>query len=203
MLAAADSGPCATIVYGHHAESREEFEALVEKGDFEHLLREIPVEKGDFFDVPAGTIHAIGRGVMVLETQQSSDTTYRVYDYDRKDDEGQGRDLHLKQSADVTLYPHEDSLATKRQMRFEADTLTELVSNAFFTVQKATVKDMLRFETEENYYLVTVVEGTGSIQADKQNYSITKGDSFILPYGKNQIELAGEMELIFSSVQKN
>lgn len=194
----ADEG--AKIVYGHNAENREEFEDYVENGDFSGLLREIPVKKGDFFDVPAGTIHAIGSGVMILETQQNSDTTYRVYDYDRTDDAGQTRDLHLKQSADVTLYPHEDSPATKRNLTYEDNAMIELVSNEYFAVQKATVNGSLTMRTEQKYYLVTIIEGTGEISIFDRTYEIKKGDSFIIPFGKNELELMGEMELIFSSV---
>ncbi|MGQ4819885.1 mannose-6-phosphate isomerase, partial [Enterococcus faecium] len=65
----------------------------------------VPVKKGDFFYVPSGTIHAIGKAIMILETQQSSDTTYRVYDYERKDAQGQTRELDIQQSIDVTTVP--------------------------------------------------------------------------------------------------
>ena len=64
-------------------------------------MTKVPVKAGDFFYVPSGTMHAIGAGIMVLETQQSSDTTYRVYDFDRKDDQGNLRELHLEKSIDV------------------------------------------------------------------------------------------------------
>lgn len=167
---AADKG--AKIIYGHHANSREEFEAYVKKGDFDGLLREMPVQKGDFFDVPAGTIHAIGRGVMILETQQSSDMTYRVYDYGRKDEDGQERELHLEQAVDVTLFPHKDSKPTKRNIAVKENTLMELVSNNFFTVQKAAVDGSLNFETEEKYYIVTVVGGKGEITIFNRTYKI-------------------------------
>ena len=82
---------------------------MVEDGNWDGLLRRIEVKAGDFFYVPHGTIHAIGAGIVILETQQNSDTTYRVYDYDRRDKQGQLRDLHLKQSADVTQFPHQDA----------------------------------------------------------------------------------------------
>ena len=61
---------------------------MIEEGRWDDLLRKVPVKKGDFYYVPSGTIHAIGSGILILETQQSSDTTYRVYDYDRTDDQG-------------------------------------------------------------------------------------------------------------------
>lgn len=166
----------AKIVYGHKAGNREEFKKYVKNGDFKKLLREVPVQEGDFFDVPAGTIHSIGHGVTVLETQQSSDITYRVFDYDRKDNNGISRTLHLEQSADVTLYPHKDSKYTKRNTTYIADTFIELVANNYFKVQKATVAEALFIETDKNYHLVTVIEGSGSIHIFDQNYKIKKGD---------------------------
>lgn len=90
----ADEG--SEIVYGHHAKSKSELKDMIDSGDWEHLLTRIPVQAGDFFFVPSGTVHAIGKGIIILETQQSSDTTYRVYDYDRKDDAGNTRELHIQ-----------------------------------------------------------------------------------------------------------
>ena len=81
--------------------SKEELRQQIESKDWENLLTKVPVKAGDFFYVPSGTMHAIGAGIMVLETQQSSDTTYRVYDFDRKDDQGNLRELHLEKSIDV------------------------------------------------------------------------------------------------------
>ncbi|MDU5566093.1 MAG: type I phosphomannose isomerase catalytic subunit, partial [Streptococcus vestibularis] len=93
--------PGAEIIYGHNAKSKEELRQQIESKDWENLLTKVPVKAGDFFYVPSGTMHAIGAGIMVLETQQSSDTTYRVYDFDRKDDQGNLRELHLEKSIDV------------------------------------------------------------------------------------------------------
>lgn len=85
--------PGAEIIYGHNAKSKEELRQQIESKDWENLLTRAPVKAGDFFYVLSDTMHAIGAGIMVLETQQSSDTTYRVYDFDRKDDQGNLRDL--------------------------------------------------------------------------------------------------------------
>ncbi|MTV67119.1 mannose-6-phosphate isomerase, partial [Streptococcus pneumoniae] len=73
----------------------------IEDKNWDALLTKVPVKAGDFFYVPSGTMHAIGAGILILETQQSSDTTYRVYDFDRKDDKGNLRELHLEKSIDV------------------------------------------------------------------------------------------------------
>ena len=96
-----DAEEGAEIIYGHKAKTKEELASLIEAGDWDGLLSKTPVKKGDFFFVPSGTMHAIGPGILILETQQSSDTTYRVYDFDRRDDQGNKRELHIQQSLDV------------------------------------------------------------------------------------------------------
>ena len=77
-MIAADEG--SEIIYGHNAKSKEELRQQIEDKNWDALLTKVPVKAGDFFYVPSGTMHAIGAGILILETQQSSDTTYRVYD---------------------------------------------------------------------------------------------------------------------------
>ena len=92
------------IVVGQNASSKEEFAAMVEQGKWSELLNYVPIKAGDFFRIDPGTVHAIRTGTLILETQQSSDITYRVYDYDRLGDDGKPRDLHLAQSLEVIDY---------------------------------------------------------------------------------------------------
>ena len=125
----------AEIIYGHNAQSKEELRQQIEAGDWDKLLNHVPVKKGDFFFVPSGTMHAIGKGIMILETQQSSDTTYRVYDFDRRDDAGNLRELHIEKSIDVlTIGPVANS--TPAKLKIEHLDSTVLVANPFFTVYK-------------------------------------------------------------------
>ncbi|AXY25779.1 mannose-6-phosphate isomerase, class I [Suicoccus acidiformans] len=188
----------AKIIYGHNASTKEEFEAYVEKGDFDGLFREVEVKAGEFYDVPAGTIHAIGAGITILETQQSSDTTYRVFDYNRKDDSGKERELHLQQSIDVSLIPHQDSEHTKRDLKVKANELTELVANDYFVVYKLDVTVEQAYAFEEDYYLATVVKGSGEVTLDQETYPLKIADSFILPYGPKDVTFSGDMELVIS-----
>src|SRR5699024_10011611 len=102
-----DANEGASIVLGHHAKSKAELNALIDEGKWSELLQKVPVQAGDFFYVPSGTIHAIGEGIMILEIQQNSDVTYRVYDYDRLNDDGTKRELHLDKAKDVTHVPYE------------------------------------------------------------------------------------------------
>ena len=192
---AADEG--AEIIYGHNAKSKEELAQMITAGDWEHLLTKIPVKAGDFFYVPSGTMHAIGKGILILETQQSSDTTYRVYDFDRKDASGKTRDLHLKQSIDVLTIGKPANSTPARVISGNLD-LTTLVSNAFFTVYKWQISGQVDFKRTAPYLLLSVLEGQGQLLIEGTSYPIKKGNHFILPNDVNSWELTGELTLIVS-----
>ena len=192
---AADEG--AEIIYGHNAKSKEELAQMITAGDWEHLLTKIPVKAGDFFYVPSGTMHAIGKGILILETQQSSDTTYRVYDFDRKDASGKTRDLHLKQSIDVLTIGKPANSTPARVISGNLD-LTTLVSNAFFTVYKWQISGQVDFKRKAPYLLLSVLEGQGQLVIEGTSYPIKKGNHFILPNDVNSWELTGELTLIVS-----
>lgn len=192
---AADEG--AEIIYGHNAKSKEELAQMITAGDWEHLLTKIPVKAGDFFYVPSGTMHAIGKGILILETQQSSDTTYRVYDFDRKDASGKTRDLHLKQSIDVLTIGKPANSTPARVISGNLD-LTTLVSNAFFTVYKWQISVQVDFKRTAPYLLLSVLEGQGQLVIEGTSYPIKKGNHFILPNDVNSWELTGELTLVVS-----
>ncbi|CAM4069410.1 mannose-6-phosphate isomerase [Streptococcus penaeicida] len=189
--------PGSEIIYGHNAQSKEELKALIEAGDWDNLLTKVPVEAGDFFFVPSGTMHAIGKGIMILETQQSSDTTYRVYDFDRKDADGNLRDLHLKQSVDVlNLGEPENSVPAT----IVVDHLVSscLVSNPFFTVYKWVTDGLIDMKQTAPYLLVSVLEGQGRLAVGSEAYEIKKGMHFILPNDVKVWTFEGQLEMIVS-----
>ena len=195
-IIAADEG--AEIIYGHHAQSKEELRQMIEGKEWDDLLARVPVKAGDFFYVPSGTMHAIGSGILILETQQSSDTTYRVYDFDRKDDQGNLRELHIEQSIDVLNL---GAPANSRPVEEKVDHLssTLLVANDFFGVHKWVVNGEVRFEKTHDYSLLSVLSGQGSLQVDGKDYPIQKGSHFILPSDVESWTLEGQgLELIVS-----
>lgn len=199
-----DAEPGAEIIYGHHAKTKDELKQMIESGDWEHLLRRIKVKKGDFFFVPSGTIHAIGKGIMILETQQSSDTTYRVYDYDRLDDQGHPRELHLQQSIDVTNVPHVDPVLSITQENQGASSIVTFVKTPFFNVYEWQVNGVLIVKQHAAYTLVSVLDGFGYLVIEEEEslksarYELSKGQHFILPNGIKKWRLEGEMQLIAS-----
>lgn len=193
-----DADEDSEIIYGHHAATREELTQMIEAGDWEHLLRRIKVKPGEFYFVPSGTIHAIGAGITILETQQSSDTTYRVYDYDRLDDAGNPRELHIQQSIDVTTVPHHDPQLAIKETHVTGSTITEYVKTPFFSVYEWQVAGQLTCHKQAPYTLVSVLNGTGAIIIDDCRYELTKGMHFILPDAIQEWTLEGELQLIAS-----
>lgn len=191
----ADEG--AEIIYGHQAQSKEELAQMIEAGDWENLLTKVPVKAGDFFYVPSGTMHAIGKGILILETQQSSDTTYRVYDFDRKDDQGNLRELHLQKSIDV-LNLGQPANSTPATLAIENLTSTLLVSNEFFTVYKWQLTGQEMFSQTAPYLLCSVIAGQGQLEVDDQIYELKKGDHFLLPHDVQTWVLKGEFDMIVS-----
>ena len=193
---AADEG--AEIIYGHNAKSREELRQQIEKKEWDKLLTKVPVKAGDFFYVPSGTMHAIGSGILILETQQSSDTTYRVYDFDRKDAKGNLRELHLEKSIDVLNI---GAPANSRPVTVKADDLmsTLLVASDFFAVYKWEVSGKVDIEKTVAYLLVSVLAGRGVLTVDGETYPIAKGDHFILPSDVEEWTFEGKnLEMIVS-----
>jgi len=188
----------AELVLGHHAKSKEELEKMLQNQEWNSFLRRKKVKAGDFVYVPSGTIHAIGKGIVILETQQSSDITYRVYDYDRKDDNGQKRDLHLDRSIEVTTVPHQD-YETEQSERIVGD-LTEkkLVEAEYFTVYHWKLSGEASLTLQHDFLQVSVTAGKGTITVDDHVFFIEKGTHFVLPHEVGEYQLSGEAEFVVS-----
>ena len=187
----------ASLVVGHNAGSRQELQEMIEQERWGELIREIPVKKGDFIQINPGTVHAIKGGLMILETQQNSDITYRVYDYGRLTD-GKPRQLHVKQSIDVITVPAPSAAdSVKSALTLPENTLNELISCDYYTVWKLDVAGVMSFEQTHPFLIMSVIEGEGCVDGRR----ICKGDHFILPQGYGTAELRGEMTLIASSVR--
>ncbi len=189
-----DALPETKIVIGHKGMSSEETEKMIRQGLWKDFIREIPVKKGDFFYIKPGTVHAIKGGTLILETQQSSDITYRVYDYDRLSN-GKPRELHVQQSIDVINSPFREEESPKNPSKTTNKNLNQLLSCDKFTVWKADVNEKMELVQDQKYLLCTVVEGSGEINQMK----IKKGDSFILGHDFGKAEFKGQMELILSA----
>lgn len=187
----------ASLVVGHNARSKEELEDMIHQGRWTELIRRVPVRKGDFIQIDPGTVHAIKGGMMILETQQNSDITYRVYDYDRLTD-GKPRQLHIEQSIDVITVPAPSAKdSVKSALHLPKNVMNELISCDYYTVWKIEVTQPVTFEQTHPFLIMSVIEGEGLINGQM----IKKGDHFILPSGFGKVDMQGEMQLIASSVK--
>ena len=191
-----DADEDATLIFGHNAQTREEFAQLIKDGKWKDLLKEIPVKKGDFFYVPTGTVHALKKGTLVLEIQQSSDTTYRLYDYDRLDDEGNLRPLHIEKSVDVTTVPHQLAKTESEIETYGQSTVETFVKSEYFTVSKWDVCESLKLTQDKPFLLISVIEGSASLNGT----TIKKGDHFIVPASVKTIELTGNASMMVGSL---
>lgn len=188
----------AKLVVGHNAASKDELESMIHEGRWDSFIRELPIANGDFIQIDPGTVHAITTGCLILETQQNSDITYRVYDYNRLTN-GKPRELHVEQSIDVITVPAksaDDSLShTAERNDSAADVLIE---NNFYKVFKISVKGSFEFEQSYPFLNVSVVEGSGSLDG----HEIKKGTHLIVPAGYGSMSLEGDMTLIASTVSR-
>lgn len=187
----------ASLVVGHNARTHEELVEMIQGKRWNDFIREIPVKKGDFIQIDPGTVHAIKGGITLLETQQNSDITYRVYDYDRLSG-GKPRELHVKQSIDVITVPAKPvSDSVVNVSAGKANELSKLISCKYYDVYKLDVEGKATIDISDNpFTIMSVVSGEGSIDG----HVLTKGDHFILPCGYDTAEFEGCMEIVASTV---
>ncbi len=183
----------ATIIVGQRARDRAEAARMIEEGRWSDMLNEVPIHKGDFFQIDSGTVHAIKGGTLILETQQSSDVTYRLYDYDRPGTDGKLRPLHIEQSLDCIDFdvqaPTDGTVSAP-----EMDGVTELESNRIYTVDRIRVSGEKTLVQRWPFVCLSVIEGAGTVNGE----ALSKGAHLLVPSTVESLELAGEMELITS-----
>ena len=187
----------ASIIYGLKVADKKEAIRLIDERKWDELLREVPARKGDFFFVEAGTVHAIKKGSLILEIQQASDITYRLYDYDRKDDNGKLRDLHLEESKKaIKIYKNKEKIEEFEREGLKGRILTR---NKYFEVYEYKIEGISEFEREKPYLLYSVVDGSGEIIIEDKSYEIEKGDFFILTNDVKKFDFKGDLSLVEAS----
>ena len=195
-----DAEPDTDIIIGQRARNRQELAQMIDEGRWDDMLNLVPIHKGDFFRIDPGTIHAIKGGTLILETQQSSDVTYRVYDYDRVGADGKPRELHIQQSLDVVNYDLVPPVSGKVAVP-EVDGVTELMACDNFVVKKIAVCGEKVVAQPYPFLCVSVIEGTGSVQVESimaQPHTLHKGSHFIAPAQSGDLTFSGDMTLIVS-----
>ncbi|MFH1512388.1 MAG: type I phosphomannose isomerase catalytic subunit [Bacillota bacterium] len=187
-----ESEPGAYLYVGFNRNvTREEVRRRVLEGTIEEVLNKIPTHAGDMVYIPAGTVHAIGAGNLILEVQQSSNATYRLYDYDRRDARGEPRPLHLNKALDVLDF-----------RKYGASAKADDPHGAqcrYFTVAQQTVRGSAALPMAGDVFAsVVCVEGEGSLKRGGKQTALRRGDSLYLPAAGGPAELEGNMRVVIS-----
>ena len=194
-----DAKPGAYLYYGFSREvSVEEFERRIEEDTLLEVLNAVPVQKGDVLFIESGTIHAIGKDILIAEIQQNSNVTYRVYDYGRVGKDGKKRDLHIEKALAVTN--RVPILKSKSSYPHIADC-------DYFTVDKlnldgAMMKKMEGTVTDKSFVSVLILDGEGMISCQGEALPYQKGDSFFISAGSGTYEMAGSCDALITTIRE-
>lgn len=197
----------AFLYYGFKKEyTKEEVRAAIEGQYLTDYLEKVPVEKGDVFFIPAGTVHAIGAGIVIAEIQENSNLTYRVYDYGRKDKNGKERELHIAKALDVMhCKPAGRGKAVDEEI---SGGCRQLASCPYFTVDRAFLREgekLIKSVGKESFLSAILLNGQGKVQeeAGGRELSAEKGNSFFIPAGSGDVSFFGEGEWLFTYLSEN
>lgn len=194
-----DAGEGAYLYYGFRQEiSREEFERRIKEDTLLEVLNAVPVQKGDVLFIESGTIHAIGKDILIAEIQQNSNVTYRVYDYGRVGKDGKKRDLHI-----------EKALAVTRRVPIVRDkkSYPHVADCDYFTVDKLNLdgRVMKRMEgtvSGESFASILMLDGEGRITCGEESIAFQKGDSFFLSAGSGAYQVEGRCDALITTIRE-
>jgi mannose-6-phosphate isomerase len=191
-----DAKPDSHIIWGFEQDvTQSQVRDAIEAGKLESLLNYVRVKTGDVIYNPAGTIHALGPDVFIFEIQQSSDLTYRLYDFNRKDSQGHLRELHIDKALEVSsLTSSDDAKLSPKKLNGHA---TELVRSEFFVAEKWKLQDTVPLETNpESLELLTVTDGQLRLQWLDGTLELTRAESVVLPASLGAYQLSGHATLL-------
>lgn len=198
----ADEG--ASIVYDLcDGVDRAAFSQAVRDKKTDTVLRFCPVTPGESYFIPAGMVHAIGKGILIAEIQQNSDLTYRIYDYERRQPDGTLRVLHTEKAMDVVRSFTKEEVDAIRFSNGKTDETT-LANSAYFRVHRYAVGSS--DETwhgcvgAESFAALLCIAGEGYILYEGEKYPMQKGDSYFLPAGMGDYAVSGELSWLTSEI---
>lgn len=190
-----EAEPGAEIISGFNQKMNvKTYSEFVENNKLVEILNKEKVQKGDVFNIPAGRIHALGPGILLAEIQQSSDTTYRIYDWDRVDDKGKSRELHLDLALDAIDFSVPDSYRTSYE-KIQNKTIP-LVNSPHFTTRLIDFDKAIRKDYTEldSFVIYVCVEGMTKIECGSSLESLKKGEVLLIPATAAQVILSPNIE---------
>lgn len=190
----------AELIYGFKEPiSSEEFRERIANNTFLDVVNKVKVKKGDLFFIEAGTLHAIGSGILLAEIQQNSNTTYRVYDYGRVGADGKPRELHTEKAIDVTHCAPPARDAAPEGAKIQKDGYTEqlLTTCELFTVKSVNVTEKYESQADKTSFVsLLITDGNGTVSCGAESFSVKKGDSLFLTADSGAFSVSGALELV-------
>lgn len=195
-----DADDDAQLIYGFKNKiSKEDFRKAIENNTLPEILNSVKVKKGDLFFIEAGTVHAIGKGTLIAEIQQNSNSTYRVYDYGRLGKDGKPRELHIDKAVDVTV-TEPPKYGTKPQGEPEniSGGKKQLLTKCdLFTVYRYDCESEITLNADNSSFNhILIIDGCGKINSRE----FKKGDSFFVPAGFGEYKIEGNAEIIMTKI---
>jgi len=191
----------AELIIGFNQDcSKEDYLEALDTDKVEDLLQHVPVKSGDVFFIPAGLVHAIGKGVVIAEIQQSSDITYRIYDYKRVDDNGNERELHTEQALDVIDF---SAAQNPKTAYFPVlNQITPLVSCEYFSTNLIQFDMPLtrNYGTIDSFVAYMCLEGSFIVETNDSKLLVNKGDTILIPACINQVGIIPDQQVTMLEV---
>lgn len=194
-----DAGKEAFLYYGFKTEiSKEEFSRRIREDTLLEVLNAVPVQKGDVLFIESGTIHAIGKDILIAEIQQNSNVTYRVYDYGRVGKDGKKRDLHIEKALAVT---------SRVPIVRDKSSYPHVADCDYFTVDKLNLdgnvmKKMEGTVSEASFASILMLDGSGTISSQGETVEYRKGDSFFLSAGSGAYQIEGSCDALITTIRE-
>ncbi len=201
-----DAAKDAKLVYGlHHDSDKDRIRQSIENGAIEKYLQKIPVKKDDVFYIEAGTVHAIGAGILAAEIQENSNLTYRLYDYGRVDQHGNQRRLHVEKALEVaSLRSSQEPRQPMRVLRYRQGCATELLCRCkYFEVHRMLVntercRQLAVYQTDgTSFHVLLCIKGCGSIYyGEEKSIRFFKGDCIFVPVHSVEIRIHADAQFL-------
>ncbi len=177
--------------------SPDEFKKAIENNTLTDKVGKVKVNKGDFFFIESGTLHAICKGILLAEVQESSNTTYRIYDYDRRGKDGKPRELHVSDAVAVTALKKYSQPSFCKADKLYTEAKTMLADSPLFKVWKDNIDGVFADKADEKSFVsLLVLDGNGSLDCCGESVSLKKGDSWFIPANSGEYEISGTLEIL-------
>ena len=199
----ADCEEGAELIYGFKEDITEkEFVEAVNNGTFIDKVNKVKVKKGECYHITAGTLHAICKGILLVEVQQNSNTTFRVYDYDRTDKNGNKRELHVQRALEVLDYKKQQIITSCGEtQKGESFVRRPLAKCEFYNFCELKNDGETQLFADENSFVsYVIIDGEGTIESAQNKFEIRKGDSIFVPAGLGEYVIKGNMTLLETKV---